>query len=239
VSGPDWQAVVDGTWPAERIARHGAWTIRTTPGAGGRVNAVSRPDAGLDGLESVEARLRAEGRAPSFVIWPAQGALDAALEARGYAVEDAVHVWSTAPAPLAGPPLPPATAFPVWPPLAAMRDLWAEGGIGAARQAVMARAAARGAGTGLLARVQDRAAGVAFVSAHEGSAMLHALEVVPARRRRGVGRLLMRAAAAWAAAEGCTRLALVVTRGNAPANALYASLGMEIVEGYHYRRARP
>lgn len=231
-----WQALVDAAWPAARLTEEAPWTFRATPGAGGRVNAISRPDGRADGIGAAERHARAEGRRPSFVVWPGQAALDAALAARGYLVADAVNVWAADARRLAGDPLPPATAFPVWPPLAAMRDLWAAGGIGPERQAVMARAAA---GAGVLARVRDRTAGAAFVGVHDGTALLSALYVLPARRRGGAGGLLLRAAARWAAERGAVRLVLFVERENAPAAALYASSGMEIVEGYHYRRPPP
>jgi GNAT superfamily N-acetyltransferase len=45
----------------------------------------------------------------------------------------------------------------------------------------------------------------------------------------------MRAAARWAARQGAAELALLVTRKNVPANALYTSLGMSVVGSYHYR----
>ncbi|MEM9797807.1 MAG: GNAT family N-acetyltransferase [Pseudomonadota bacterium] len=227
----DWQAVIDGSWPAERMVTEGPWTLRVTPGAGGRVNAISgdAPDA----VEAGEAMAHAAGIRPSFVIWPEQAALDAALAARNYGIEDAVHIYVGDPATLAGDTLPHATAFTVWPPLRIMRDIWAEGGIGPARQAVMDRA---GRATALLGRAKDRAAGVGFVSAHGDTAMIHALEVLPRFRRQGVGGTILRAAAHWAQSEGCRQLSLVVTRGNAGANALYASKGMDRVEGYHYRR---
>ena len=65
--------------------------------------------------------------------------------------------------------------------------------------------------------------------------MLHALEVRPGLRRRGVGATLLQAAANWAADQGASRLSLVVTRRNAAARALYARLGMGVVGQYHYR----
>jgi GNAT superfamily N-acetyltransferase len=77
------------------------------------------------------------------------------------------------------------------------------------------------------------------VGVHDGTALLSALYVLPARRRGGAGGLLLRAAARWAAERGAVRLVLFVERENAPAAALYASSGMEIVEGYHYRRPPP
>ncbi len=56
------------------------------------------------------------------------------------------------------------------------------------------------------------------------------LAVDPARRRLGLGRLLVVAAAAEAAARGARRLTLRVLAPNAGARALYASCGF-VVEG--------
>ena len=53
-------------------------------------------------------------------------------------------------------------AFAHWPPLAIACDLWAEGGIGPARLAVMDRV--EGAKSVILGRANDRASGVAFVA---------------------------------------------------------------------------
>ncbi|WGH77250.1 GNAT family N-acetyltransferase [Jannaschia ovalis] len=235
--GPDWQAVIDACWPPARTERAGPWTLRISPGAGGRVNAISGDrDAALHApatLDRAEAAARANGQRPSFVVWPDQPELDAALAARGYRVEDAVHLYEIAVADVAQGVMPYATAFTIWPPLQIMRDIWAEGGIGPARQAVMARAARP---AGILARVDDRAAGVGFVAAHGPVALLSAVEVLARHRRKGVARNILRAAAHWARDQGCTRLALVTTRDNLPANSAYASSGMRNVGGYHYRR---
>ena len=228
-----WQAVIDACWPAERTLRAGPWTLRVTPGGGGRVNAISGDD--VEAIDAAEAPARALGLAPSFVVHPGQDALDAALAARGYAMADAVRLWTAEAAALAGPVLPHGTAFPLWPPLAIMAAIWAEGGhVTPARQAIMARAARP---QGILARIDDRAAGCAFVAAHGDTAMVSAVEVLPRFRRRGAAGLMLRAAAHWAAAEGCARLALVAARENHPANAAYAAHGMREAAGYHYRRA--
>jgi ribosomal protein S18 acetylase RimI-like enzyme len=56
------------------------------------------------------------------------------------------------------------------------------------------------------------------------------LAVDPARRRAGVGRLLVEAAAVEAVARGATRLTLRVLAPNAGARALYAACGF-VVEG--------
>jgi len=228
----DWQATIDACWPPERMVRVGPWTHRITPGAGGRVNAMSGND--LAAIPEAEAAARAVGQGPSFLIWPGQEALDAALAARGYQIADAVTLWAIDVAELTAAPMPYATAFTIWPPLQIMRDIWAEGGhVGPARQAVMARAADPG---GVLARVDDRAAGVGFVAAHGQRAMLSAVEVLQRHRRKGVAGNVLRAAAHWAKDRGCRELALVAARDNLPANAAYASHGMQCVAGYHYRR---
>ncbi len=103
------------------------------------------------------------------------------------------------------------TTFPHWPPMAIAEDLWAEGGIGPARLAVMARA--KGAKCAILGRANDRAAGVAFVALHQRVAMLHGLEVTPSQRRQGSAHNILRAAVQWAQDNGAEQFSLVVTRG--------------------------
>ena len=153
--------------------------------------------------------------------------------ARGYRVVDPVVVYHAPVADLATQRPPPISTFCLWPMLQIMRDLWAEGGVGPGRIAVMDRAA--GPKTAILGRVNDRAAGVAFVAGDGPAAMLHALHVVPDQRRQGIAVKMMRAAAFWAQDQGLSDLFLAVTEANAGARALYASLGMAIVENYHYR----
>ena len=128
---------------------------------------------------------------------------------------------------------PPITAFCLWPPLAIMRELWADDGVGPGRQAVMDRAPAPKCA--VLGRTDDRAGGAGFVGMHEGVAMLHAFHVLPALRRRGLARHMLREVAFWAAENGAETLALVVTRANAGALALYQGSGMTEVAHYHYR----
>jgi GNAT superfamily N-acetyltransferase len=117
--------------------------------------------------------------------------------------------------------------------LAIQCEIWATGGIGPARLAVMDRAALPK--TSFLGRTQDRPAGTAFAAIHDGIAMLHALEITPARRRRGLGATMMRAAAHWALEQGAADFSLLVTRENKSALGLYASLGFSPVGQYHYR----
>jgi GNAT superfamily N-acetyltransferase len=220
--------VMDATWPPARAWRAGPFTFRDGAGGGKRVSAAS-----CDG-DWVTADLAAlEGMAePLVLIRPADAALDAALPDLGWRIVDPVVVYAASVADLLA-DLPPLAAFPHWPPLAIARSLWEDGGIGPARLAVMDRAT--GPKAAILARDGDRPAGVAFVACHGAEAMLHALEVRPLHRRRGIGATLVHAAAGWAAETGAKRLSLAVTERNTAARALYARLGMQVVGQYHYR----
>jgi len=184
-------------------------------------------------LPAAEAAMRALGQTPLFMVRGGDGALDTLLAARGYAVKDPVVGYTAPVGVVATQRPPPVTTFEVWPPLAAQAEIWAEGGINAARLAVMERAA--GPGTTILGRLNDRPAGTAFVACHGRFAMVHAIETRAAHRRQGLGRHMLRAAAFWAQARGAGHVALVVTEANAGARALYASLGMSPVGQYHYR----
>ena len=42
-------------------------------------------------------------------------------------------------------------------------------------------------------------------------------------------------AARWARTQGATHMAVLCTKANEGANALYTSLGLEVVGQYHYR----
>ncbi len=226
--------VMDATWPAAQAWQVGPWMIRDGAGGGKRVSAATAEAPWqADDLPQAEAEMAALGQPALFLIRHGDGALDAALAARGYGVVDPVVAYACAADRLDPPP--PMTTFAHWPPLAIAHDLWAEGGIGPARLAVMHRVT--GPKAAILSRLADRPCGVAFVALHGRAAMLHALETTPARRRQGSARHILHAAAAWARAQGADTLSLVVTEANVPARALYASLGMQAVGQYHYRQA--
>ncbi|MFM7442498.1 MAG: GNAT family N-acetyltransferase [Tabrizicola sp.] len=227
---PDLLAqVMEATWPPASRRSLGPFTLRDGAGGGKRVSAASVDgafsQADLDAVEAVMSE-------PLMLIREGDVALDAELERRGWRVVDPVVAYA-APVTALTADLPPLAAFPHWPPLEIARSVWAEGGIGPARIAVMDRVAGRKAA--LLGRIDDRSAGVAFVACDGSEAMVHALEVRESHRRQGLGQTLLQAAANWAASQGASRLSLVVTRQNAAARALYARLGMEVVGQYHYR----
>lgn len=227
---PDLLAeVMEATWPALSRRQLGPFTLRDGAGGGKRVSAASCDgpftEADLAAVETAMAQ-------PLILIREGDAALDAALDARGWRINDPVVAYAAPVAALTA-KLPGLTAFPHWPPLEIARSLWAEGGIGPARIAVMDRVT--GAKAALLGRAGDRSAGVAFVACHGAEAMVHGLEVTGSQRRQGLGGNLLHAAANWAADQGAARLSLVVTRQNIAARALYARLGMQDVGQYHYR----
>ncbi len=225
--------VMEATWPAAATLQAGPWTIRDGKGGGKRVSAATADKAWQDGdIAQAEAAMAALAQPRLFLIRDQDAALDVALQARGYRIVDPVVAYAmqltTARAPDH------MTTFPHWPPMAMAVDLWAEGGIGVERREVMQRA--QGAKTAILARTNDRAAGVAFVAMAGRTAMLHALEVTPSFRRQGSAHNILRAAALWALDQGADTLSLVVAVANDPARRLYASFGMTVVGNYHYRQ---
>lgn len=226
-------ALLDATWPAAAQRRLGPWIIRDGQGGGKRVSAATAAaDWQPADIALAEAAMHDLGQDPLFMIRAGDAALDAALDARGFRIIDPVLAYAAPCASLANPD--PMTAFPHWPPLGIAREIWATAGIGAARQAVMQRAT--GAKVAILGRTANRPSGAAFVAIHAQTAMLHALEVVPALRRQGSANNILRAAAKWAQDHGATTLVLVVMQANSGARALYASLGMQAVGQYHYRQ---
>ncbi|PHQ99815.1 MAG: GNAT family N-acetyltransferase [Marinosulfonomonas sp.] len=228
----------DATWPAAEFLTIGNWTIRRGAGGGQRVSsATANGPVTSEDINVAEQAMGALGQNHLFMIREGDDALDAQLEAKGYRIKDPVNLYicpietltKIAPERLA--------AFPIWPPLAIINEIWAEQGIDAGRQAVMARA--KGPKTAILARQNDRAAGVAYLAIHNSMAMLHALEVVPDQRRQGVAVNIMGVAAIWAQDNGATAFSVICVRDNVGANTLYTSLNMENVGHYHYRIKDP
>jgi len=241
MTSPDIQAlyaVLDATWPAANMTELGPWTIREGQGGGQRVSATTAREhikAGALAAEITlaEAAMDALGQPRLFMIRAGEEALDAALAERGYAYHDPVQAYIAPVAPLAAERPPRVTALLAWEPLAIMLDIWEAGGIGPGRVAVMHRAPEPK--TGLIGRLNDHPAAAGFCAIHDGIAMIHALEVLPHQRNQKMGRYAVREFAHWAEQNGANHISLMVTKANAPACALYSSLGMSIVGEYHYR----
>ncbi|MGL4321337.1 MAG: GNAT family N-acetyltransferase [Paracoccaceae bacterium] len=224
--------VMEATWPPARTIPMPGFTLRDGANGGQRVSAATADaDWSPDQLPEAEAAMRAMEQDALFLIRQGDDALDQALQARGYCIKDPVVAYAIPAAAL--PAAPWMTTFPHWPPMAVACDIWAAGGITAARLAVMDRVT--GPKTAILARAGDRASGVAFVAMSGTHAMLHGLEVTPAKRRQGSAQNILSAAAAWTIAQGGSTVSLVVTTTNTGARALYEKCGMTMVGQYHYR----
>jgi GNAT superfamily N-acetyltransferase len=231
--------VIEATWPPAAIQSLGPFTLRDGAGGGKRVSSATVEGViTADDLPVAERAMQAMGQAPLFMIRKGDEALDALLAAQGYDIIDPVNIYACPVGDLSKLDLPRVASFSIWEPLAIMRDIWAQGGIGAERVAVMERA--KGPKTGLFGRHDNRPAATGFVAIHDGTAMVHAIEVLARDRRQGVGRHLMIQAARWAEQQGADQISVICTQANAGANALYASLGMRLVGHYHYRiKGRP
>lgn len=230
------EAALAASWPAERVQEVGPFRLRLSSGGGGRLTAATATGpADESAIATAAEAMAAAGQRPAFRLSPEEAPLDALLEEAGYRYADpTMWCWARCDV-IAAEPIDRLAAFDLWPPLAVQEDLWEAGGVDATRRAAMERAAAPKAA--LLAREGDRCAGAAFVGAHEGLAMVHALIVATAFRRKGVARNLMRRAARWAVLQGAGRLVLAVSNTNAAARALYVGLGFSETGGYHYRIA--
>lgn len=227
-------AVTAATWPAASVAHVGPWTIRDGQGGGKRVSAGSLDgDAETADIRLAEQAMRDLGQPCLFMLREGQEALDSQLESAGYRLIDPVNAYACPLGLLTAEHPPRVSTFDIWEPMAIQCDIWQAGGIGAERIAVMQRAAQPK--TALFGRHDNRPAATGFVAIHEEVAMIHALEVLERDRRAGMGRHLTRHAAHWAAANGASYLAVLCTKANTGANALYTSLGMTLVGQYHYR----
>ncbi len=227
--------VVDHTWPAAEYSDCGPFTLRRGLGGGGRVSAATANGPARESdLARAEEAMRDMGQIPLFMIRDRDAELDRQLAARGYEAFDAVNIYVCPARDLTDIPIPRVTCFVIWEPLAIIREIWQGGGIGAARQDVMVRA--KGPKTALLLRHNDKPGGAGFCAIHRGVAMVHAVEILPHQRRQGLGKWLMRKAAFWAVENGADTLAVICTKRNEGANALYRSLGMTLAGEYHYRR---
>lgn len=225
--------VIEATWPAARLVPLGPWVVRDGKGGGKRVSAAT-PTAEVkpSDIPEAEEAMRGMGQQPLFMIRPGDEALDAALQARGYRSLDPTTAYSLPITRLTDVPVPRVTAFCIWEPLAIMEEIWAPGGIGPERVAVMARAEVK---TGILARWNEKPAGAAFAALHQKTCMVHAVEILPDQRRQGVAGWVMRAAAFWAQNQGAEHISVLCTQANTAANRLYSSLGFAPVGQYHYR----
>lgn len=226
--------VIEATWPPMHKTQLGPWVIREGGGGGKRVSAATTYDKVTKAeIEVASDRMVQIGQKRLFSLTSDHAELDSMLAQSGYDVIDPSVLFHCSIDVLTAEQVPEITAFPIWPPLQIMLDIWADGGIGRARVDVMKRAC--DPKTAILGRIRDRAAGTGFVAIHKGAAMMHAIEVQPDQRRQGLAGHMIRASAHWAQNLGATDFTLVTTEANLAAQNLYHALGMSIAGRYHYR----
>jgi GNAT superfamily N-acetyltransferase len=240
-------------FPSERLLLDGSWLMRLSPGnPARRVNSLNIHDprdsddlaARLARAEAVFAEngvafhLRVTPLTPPQVTEFADG--------QGWLRTGETGVWSRAleqtlpEATGSGPPLTLA-----WTGLGEWLDAFARTG-GTRAEAVTPQAlASLGQALGRVAAprlclvaqgTQGEPLGVLIAIVDGPLVGLYDVAVAPAARRRGLGRLLVRAALARAMSLGARTAWLQVTAENHAARALYAGLGFREAFGYHYRR---
>ena len=229
----DLHHVLNQTWPAAAVRERSGWTIREGKGAGNRVSSATALTSKFGRIEIAEQAMLDLNQPQQFMIRDGEDDLDADLAIRGYEILDPTLLYAAPIQSLTATAVPHMSAFEFWPPLAILAEIWAEGGVGTTRLAVMERAPEPK--ISILGRTENRASAAAFVAIERNIAMLHALEVTKSLRRKGVARNILRAAAHWAQEHGAHHLSVAVTAANLPANALYLNLGMSVVGKYHYR----
>ena len=232
-------------WPAMEEQARGDWLARFAPGVSRRSNSANPIRATLRDVEvdiaACEQLYRARGlpalfRLPSLV----EAAADARLDRLGYASEGETLTLSGELAPLA--PRDPKIAI-VARPEASWRTAMAELQGQTSEQAAIYRQVVESiivpAGFASL-RDEGEWGALAFGAVHEGWLCCESVVTHPRRRGRGHARRLLTALIAWGAENGAAGVCLQVAADNAPALALYRSLGLaRELYRYHYRREPP
>ena len=229
----------------------GDWLLRAAEGFTGRANSalpLGDPGVPLDeALAAVTAWYRARGLPPMIVVpaaleaGPAGQALDSELAERNWTTRSGPAFVMVADLPLAGLDR---DCFPAgrevrvtsdpgdaW---AAMYHYRGQAHLPAIARKVLTSAAAQ---SFVSMSAADDVLAIARLSVADGWAGITAVEVNAAYRRQGLGTAITWAACREAFRCGVTRVFLQVEVTNAPARALYESLGFRYSHRYHYRVA--
>ncbi|MEU4790348.1 GNAT family N-acetyltransferase [Micromonospora tulbaghiae] len=249
------ELAADEAWPAPVRGRLGDWRLRWADGWTGRANSalpVGDPDRPLPAALDAVQRWYAERGGPALVNTPLPLAapVGAELDARGWTSRPPVLVQTVPLRTLTAPPVAatlPATAPPAAdvPPVTladAPPDDWLaiaagrKGGLpDAARQVLTGTPRVRFAELREDGRLL--AVGRGTVTGEGRWLGVSLLETVPQARRRGLAVAVVRALAAWGAAEGATHAFLQVEQSNTGAVALYRGLGFTTHHTYLTRVA--
>jgi ribosomal protein S18 acetylase RimI-like enzyme len=229
-------------WPALREERMGPWLLRFADGLSRRSNSANPTSARIADIAGDVAacadRYRASGlpaifRIPSLV----DPAVDAHLDELGYGTEGTtLTLHGTDPVARRDPVVEIASsAGTEW--LETMSAWQKRSPRDAAVYAQLVGAIGIPAGFASL-RVDGATAALAYGAIHDGRLCFESVITAAAQRGRGYARRTLQSLIAWAAAQGARAICLQVEAANAPAIALYRSLGATTeLYRYHYRRA--
>lgn len=230
-------------WPAAAVHYDGAWVVRLTAGhPAKRLNSVNPLDPGdirqiPERIGRASRRFDAYGRPLTFRISPLSGpALSQYLDSEGWSAFDESLVMRM---PLADAPVDDAMdQIP-------LKDI--SRFIGAALKVHGSDASLRPGLSEIIGSIQPEVGLFALergdeplatlICVHDGDlAGLFEIATDKAVRNQGHGRHLILSAMKWARLRGAREAWLQVEADNAPALALYRSLGFEEAYRYHYRR---
>ncbi|MBT2185760.1 GNAT family N-acetyltransferase [Sphingobium nicotianae] len=229
-------------WPSPRQVILDGWALRSSGGPTRRTNSANPLHAGAQSserfIDRVEAFYRRQGRRAMFRIPDMAGGIDAALDVRGYATDARTRTlfgpldgFANGPDNLAITPDPGETWL-------AARDRVS----GVDAEAVAAYRAIIGVialpcGFASLS-VDGQIASLAFGVLQDDLLVVESVMTDATMRGRGLARQCLSGLFGWARGQGARSAALQVMADNAPAVALYQSLGIaRDLYGYHYRIA--
>lgn len=219
----------DACPPLEQVEVEG-WRLRAAAGVTKRANSALPLSEALP-VEAVVDFYRSRGLPPRVQVSSPE--VDTELAARGWERDFQVTVL-TGPVPTA-----PSSAVVAPEPDEAWTDCWwaVDGRGGPAERDVALRMLDRIAAPAAYCsvRVDGSVAAVGRAVAQEGYLGLFSMAVLPACRRRGLGRQVLNALGAWGRDAGARTAYLQVLDDNTAARALYASAGLRPAHGYHYR----
>lgn len=244
------ETIAANAWPAAEVELCGGWRLRSSQGVTRRANSVwpNRDDGALPleaKLAHVEAYYAAQDRPAIYqicdVMQPAQ--LDAVLAAHNYSFEAPTFV-QTAPLVTLLERLPSLRHYPQFE-VEVSEEFDAQwfafycqseevsATAAPVRRAILERIAPQRGFVTLYAGGAPAAVGLGVVEA--GWLGIFSMATLPAFRRQGAARAILRTLAVWAQLYDATHAYLQVMENNLPAQQLYARVGFTTAYRYHYR----
>ncbi|WP_262844191.1 GNAT family N-acetyltransferase [Sphaerisporangium corydalis] len=217
----DFDDLVHRAWPAPYQEALGGWVLRFADGVTKRANSVlpwAEPDDVHKAIEAAEGFYAGRGLPCVFSMGPrAAPGLDETLAARGYRVVDETAYMVAS---LEEEPRPAAHEVEVSDmPSEAWLDAWwaVDGRFGDGGRAAAARIV-RGAPSAYAAVAEDgRPVAVGRSVLQDGTLGIYCMATMPAARRRGLGRSVLRALLAHGRGQGAVRAYLVAVGAHPPA----------------------